>query len=154
MTDMRQRLLVIGLDAKLSRLLEKLARALETPEQRKARQEAASVVATVIVGSDDNSSESRDDNEATPATAGELQRSNGPAGPMEMLVESTQGLGPTRDGRDTELRGGPELGEVIVGCVGALSTILYSPEAKNVLLEPGNHVLEALAQLATTPLGR
>lgn len=126
-----------GLQANLWALLETIARVVEPPERRKAREKAAATAA-------DTAAEARTGSAEHPGEATETKEESFAHEPERC---SGEGKGPTRE---TELETGPELDELAVNCLGAMSLMLRSEEAKEVLARPGHHPgLNCLLELAT-----
>lgn len=143
--DMRRRMLEHGLQNKLWALAQSIARAVETPEQRKARQKAAAASAAA-------------------GTAGGLRGADGSRGGEggSLLLQEVAGdndnedeahtsEGEEGDGVAVVLEAGQELDEVAAKCVGAISLMLRSQEAADSLAGPeGYHNgLQILLELAT-----
>lgn len=147
---MRRRLVESGFQAKLWGLAEQIARAVETPEHRKARLKAAA--------------------EAPPAApAAATAEAGGTTGVIDgetigsresATAEGEGGLG--SDGKSfdetrqpMELEEGYELDDLAVKCVGALSLLLRSEQAKEALARTERvHHLDILLELATMPQNR
>ncbi|CAM9310036.1 unnamed protein product [Ectocarpus fasciculatus] len=140
LTDMRRRMLEHGLLNKLWALAESIARTVETPEHRKARQKIA----------------------AAAGTAGGLRGADGSRGgeggsllPQEVTGdnedEAHTSEGEEGGGVAVVLEAGQELDEVAAKCVGAISLMLRSQEAADSLAgsEGYHNGLEILLELAT-----
>lgn len=142
---MRQRLVEHGFQAKLWVLAEQIARAVETPEHRKARLKAAAMTAAATAETGGN----------TGGIDGEVIVSQEPA-----PAEAGGGLGSVGKGFDEarkpmELEEGHELDDLAVKCVGALSLLLRSEQAKEALARTERiHDLDVLLELATMPQDR
>ncbi|CBJ27259.1 flagellar associated protein [Ectocarpus siliculosus] len=144
-TDMRRRMLEHGLQNKLWALAESIARTVETPEHRKARQKAAAEAAAAAAGT------------AGGSTGVDGSR-GGEGGPL-LLQEVTGGNedeahtsgGEEGGGVAVVLEAGQEMDEVAAKCVGAISLMLRSQEAADSLSgsEGYHNGLEILLELAT-----
>lgn len=151
---MRQRLIENGMQITLSSLVDKIAWAMETLEHGREREKAVAAATEVNTNTDvEVSGKCYRDGETPngvdrPICSDEFGQS------VELQVAS-EGGNDYADARATlELREGYELDDLAASCLGALSTILRSDEAKNALMEPGNRALEAILKLATVPQGR
>lgn len=134
-TDMRRRMIENGLQAKLWALLENIARTAETPERRKARQMASSATTEAANGTDGVFSGTSGSREAFPT---ELERLDG-AGHHTSKARGAM-----------ELKAGKDLDELALNCLGAISLMLRSEQAKEALLagpdyHPGLGILLELA---------
>lgn len=142
---MRRRLVENGFQAKLWVLAEQIARAVETPEHRKARLKAAATIAAATAEAGDNTGgidgETIVSRESAPAEAG---------GRLESAVKCFD-----EARKPIELEEGHELDDLAVKCVGALSLLLRSEQAKEALARTERvHDLDILLELATMPQDR
>lgn len=118
-----------GLQTNLWALLETIARAVEPPERRKTREREAAAAA---------------DTAAEPGEAVEAKED-----PLSHETERCSGEG-KESVREIELQIGAELDELAVNCLGAMSLMLRSEEAKDILAGPVHHPgLKSLLALAT-----
>lgn len=120
---MRRRMIDLGLQAEMWTLSGKIARTVETPESRKARQKAAEATA-----------------EGSTATA--------QTDAAERCQNSRQGLDEVQE--SPELQMGQALDEMAANCIGAVSLMLRTDQAKEALSGPDFHAgFEILLELAT-----
>lgn len=129
-----------GLLTDLFNLLEKVAMAVETPERRKQREKATEAS---IVGGEGISTE--------PGCI-----SSEPLGSGDPPTAAADKLGGTSQGLEGlgKLTPGQELNELAMGCLGAVSTVLHSDAAKEILSHPRNRCLRVLLEVATVAEGR
>lgn len=130
------------MQAKLWVLSERIARAIETPEHKRKRLQAGGAAAEFGSGVG-----------AAAGTDGSLGDSTGPReSPLVEVVGGLGGAGQISGEADIsmELEPGKELDELAVKCVGALSLMLQSEQAKKVFTGPAyQNGLEILLELAT-----
>lgn len=136
-----------GLQNRLWALAENIARTVETPQHRRAREKASEAAAEA----------------ASQAAAAGTDRSvrgadgNRVVSPQEVTAGDEVH---TSEGGDEErepiaLEAGQELDELASKCVGAISLMLRSQEAADALVGPEHHNgLEILLELATVAQGK
>lgn len=165
--DVRERLIENGLQDTLSTLLESIARTVETPEHRREREKvltkSVGVEAEAAGDSTDNLNFLGDGKGDRNCSIGGRVPSDQPSGRGDPQVAGIGILGGAgqsyTEGGDfasvaVELKAGPELDELAVCCLGAISVLMRSDEAKGMFLEPGKCVLDVLLELATVSQGR
>lgn len=134
-TDIRRRLTEYGLQVALWRILERIARVVETPEHRKEREKAETAEATTS-GSDASSGDTSQPREPSRVEKGEVQTCD----------ESRDAL---------ELTTGEELDELAVNSLGVLLLMLRSEQAKDALARRAKHQgLDVLLELSTVAQSR
>ena len=134
---MRRRLVENGFQTKLWVLAEQIARAVETPEHRKARLKAASAAAAEA-----GENSGRTDGEAIGSRESAPAEVGGGIGVAVKYFDETP--------KPMELEKGHELNDLAVKCVGALSLLLRSEQAKETLARAERvHDLDILLELAT-----
>lgn len=131
-----------GLQNKLWALAENIARTVETPEHRRAREKAAEAAAEAAAGTD-RSLRGADGNR-------ELSLQEVTTGDEALISE-----GGDEEREPIALEAGKQLDELAFKCVGALSLMLRSQEVADALEGPEHqNGLELLLELATVALGR
>lgn len=128
-----------GLLKDLLSLLEKIAMAVEPPGRRKQREKAAEASAVTCEGASVDSGNINEPLGSGDPHAAEVDRLGG-------TNQSPGGLG--------KLEPGPELDKIAKSCLGAVSVMLHSDEAKDSLSQPRNRGLSVLLELATVAQGR
>lgn len=120
-------------------LLENIAIAVETPGYRKRKGKAGEESAVAVEGTSVDSG-----NKSEPPGSGDPH-----AAEVDRLDSTSQS-----PGRLGKLEPGPELDELARNCLGAISAVLHSEEAKESLSQPRSRGLSVLLELATVAQGR
>lgn len=151
-TDTRDRLVESGIQSKLSVLSERIARVVESPESCKARERE--MAAAAAEAKQDGDAKLRENVPGNPQGASRAGASSRTDDFVEAPLHRKQGNESTEPLDSIELKVGPELDDLALGAVGALSAMLCSEKVKSTLSESRNHLLEVLMELATIAVGR